>query len=82
MKRFRSQAKNQYLNRNLRRSHTEPEVQAEMDKGDEKDGKKHKRQPKDSSCQRHEEKYPERVKSQVSHYKDEDKKFWKLEVQD
>ena len=56
MKRFRSQAKNQHLNRNLRRSHTEPEVQAEMAKGDEKDGQKHKRQPKDSSCQRHEEK--------------------------
>ena len=37
MKRFRSQAKNQYLNRNLRRSHTEPEVQAEMDKGDKKE---------------------------------------------
>jgi len=52
MKRFRSQAKNQYLNRNLRRSHTEPEVQAEMDKGDKKDGKKHRRQPKDSGCQR------------------------------
>ena len=65
-KRFRGQTKEQAPKQNLR-SQAEQGVQDKIqDKGDNKDEKRHRRQRKDSSCQRPEEKEPERVKSQVS----------------